>query len=313
MADTFQTLAHLVKINDMNARDDGCSDLLDRAPLIRSLAADEASNGTEHKYLKETSAPVVGFRAVNDGRDNSKSDDTLVTITLQILDATCTVDTMLAQGYGRGVEAYLDREIGRHIKAGFFHAEKQLIYGTANEADGFVGLAEATTLDGLADPMVVDAGGTTAGTGSSVFLIRTNDDGTDTMMIAGNEGMIEVMETTIVRVDGSAAGTFPAYYTPTQGWLGLQYGSIHSIGRIANLTEDAGKGLTDDLIYEALSRFPSDRMPNRIAMNRRSLEQLRKSRTATNQTGSPAPRPTEVDGIQIISTDAIVSTETLLA
>jgi len=39
------------------------------------------------------------------------------------------------------------------------------------------------------------------------------------------------------------------------------------------------------------------------------LKQLRDSRTATNVTGAPAPRPTEVEGIPIIVTDAIVNTE----
>jgi hypothetical protein len=46
-------------------------------------------------------------------------------------------------------------------------------------------------------------------------------------------------------------------------------------------------------------------------MNRRSLSQLRKSRTATNATGTPAPIPREVEGIPIIVTEALSSTEAI--
>lgn len=53
-------------------------------------------------------------------------------------------------------------------------------------------------------------------------------------------------------------------------------------------------------------------LPNYIVMNRRSAAQLRKSRTATNATGAPAPWPTEIEGIPIIVTDAIGNAEAAL-
>lgn len=313
MANVYVTLADLVKLNDLNLGPEEVSDLLDDAPLLAALAAGEASNGTDHKYLKETGAPVVGFRAVNDGRENDASEDTLVTINLKIFDASFAIDKAVADAFQKGgPQALIAREAKRHLKAAFFGAESQLIYGTDEDALGFVGLAEATTVDALADEMVTDAGGTTADTASSVWLIRTNDDA-DCKLIAGNEGKITVDETVVQRVEGATTGFYPAYWTPIQGWLGLMIGGARSVGRIVNLTEDSGKGLTDDLIYSALATFPSGRQPNLIVMNRRSLEQLRKSRTATNPTGNPAPRPTDVDGIKIVSTDAIVSTEALVA
>lgn len=311
MADTFQTLAHLVKINDQNLADIELSDILDDAPLMRALAADVASNGTDHKYVKETTAPVVGFRAVNVGRENKKSDDTLVTINLKILDASFAVDKALAVSYRRGAEAYVAREARRHLKAAFFKAEQQFINGTDADSDGFNGLSDAL---GLANAMTYDATGSTADTGSSVYLVRTNADGVDCTAITGNDGMIDMGDTVEQAIEDRANnGRFTGLYTGIEGWLGLQVGSAYSVGRICNLTAQAGKGLTDDMIYEALSLFPASRQPNLLAMNRRSLKQLRTSRTATNQTGAPAPRPTEVDGIPVVVTDAILSTEAILA
>jgi hypothetical protein len=46
-------------------------------------------------------------------------------------------------------------------------------------------------------------------------------------------------------------------------------------------------------------------------MTKRSQEQLRASRTATNATGAPAPIPTDAFGIPIGVTDGILNTEAL--
>lgn len=314
MSDSFLTLSDLATINDQNLADLEISDLLDDAPLLKSLAADVASNGETHKYTKETAAPVVGFRAANTGRENKKSTDTLVTVTLKILDASFAVDKAVAMAYKRGADAYVAREAKRHLKAAFAHAEGQLLYGTGNEADGFAGLADNAGLNQLADEMVHGAGGTADSSesdASSVWLIRTNDDGTDCTLITGMDGNIDIGETVEQAIeDTSNGGRFTGLYTTILGWLGLQIGGARSVARIANLTPQSGKGLTDDVIYEGLALFPAARQPNRIAMNRRSLKQLQQSRTATNATGAPAPRPTEVEGIPIVVTDQITSTET---
>ncbi len=313
MADAFLGLTELLKLNDLNLADIEVTDLLDDAPFLRSLAAGEASNGTQHKYLKETGAPVVGFRDPNDGRENKKSADELVTINLKILDASFAVDKAIAEAFRRGWQQFVAREALRHIRAAFFHAEQQLFYGSDLDAKGFVGLSEAEGLSAVEDVMVVDAEGTTAATASSVWLVRTNDAGVDCTVIAGEDAKITIGESVIQRIAGATTGTLPAYYTPITGWLGLQIGSAYSVGRICNLTEDNGHTLTDDLIYDALSRFPASRQPNLIVMNRRSLRQLRESRTATNATGAPAPRPTDVEGIPIITTDALSNTEAVIA
>ncbi|QDT94168.1 major capsid protein [Gimesia algae] len=314
MADTYETLTDIGKVNDENLADVEITDLLDDAPLLAALAAETASDGDKHKYPKETGAPVVGFRDINAGIEHSVSGDEIVTIDLKVLDASTRTDVAAASIWKKGGPlAYVARKNRRSLKSAFATAEKQIIYGTGNKSDGFVGLADAETLDDLDDPMVVDAGGTTADTASSVYLIRTNDEGTDCTLITGMEGNITIGETSTQEVDDADGKHYHAYVTAILAWLGLQIGSIHSVGRIVNLTEDDGKGLTDDLIYKGLEKFPSSKQPNLIVMNRRSLRQLRESRTATNPSGTPAARPTEVDGIPIICTDSIINTEALLA
>jgi len=102
------------------------------------------------------------------------------------------------------------------------------------------------------------------------------------------------------------------YAMKVAAYVGMQIGGAYSVGRLANLTEDSGKTLTDALIAELLEKFKANQMPTHLAMSRRSLFQLQASRTATNATGSPAPIPTESFGVPIVPTDSIVDTETLL-
>jgi hypothetical protein len=304
------TLTELLEINDQSLAALELTDLLDDAAVLKRLAAVEASDNTRHRYLVEDGAPAVGFRAVGDGRENKTGSDRLVSVDLKIFDASFMVDTAVADAYKGGREAFIAREAKRHMKAGFFEVESQCFYGTANDSAGFAGLAALLTVLYKDSAMVVDATGTTAGTGASVWLIRSGED--DVAAIAGDSGKLTMEETVSIRATGSSTGFFPALWTPIKGWLGLQTGTNYSVARICNLTEDSGKGLTDALIYRALSLFPSGKGPNMIAMNRRSLKQLRQSRTATNATGAPAPIPTEVEGIPIQTTDALLATETLL-
>lgn len=311
MANDYYDLTELAKINDANVVDLGLSDILEDAPFLASLAAVPASNGTVHKWNKQTTSPTTGFRAVNDGRENDKAEDTTVTENLKILDASFAVDMALAGGYKGGADALIEREAKRALKSAFFSAESQLINGTGADSGGFNGLADLATIDALADAMVVDAGGTTATTASSLYAMRTGED--EVAVVIGNDGMIDMSEPIIQRIAGSATGFLPAYFVAISGWLSLQYGAAKSVGRIVNLTDDSGKGLTDDLVFELLKEFPATRLPNMLLTNRRSREQLRKSRTATNATGTPAPTPTEVGGIPLVITDAISEVEALIA
>jgi hypothetical protein len=121
---------------------------------------------------------------------------------------------------------------------------------------------------------------------------------------------IDIGETTVQRLAGST-GFYPAYWTPASVWVGLQMGGKYSVGRIANLTADSGKGLTDDLISELIEEFPIDSRPTVLVMNRRSRRQLQQSRTATNPTGAPAPLPESAFNLPIIVTDQLLSTEAL--
>tara|TARA_R110000823_G_scaffold179547_1_gene311870 strand:+ start:5880 stop:6824 length:945 start_codon:yes stop_codon:yes gene_type:complete len=314
MAEAIDTLAGLVQMNDQNLADLDMSDLLDDAPLLKFLLAVGASNGTDHKYLKQTVASSNAFRAVGAGLTKTPSQDQLVTDTLKILDGSFSVDKALADAYTKGgAEAFMARELKRTMKQRMFEAESQVINGVNNDAGGFIGLRDDTQLDGLADEMVVQAATPGAGVNlqSSVYFLREGID--DVAVIAGNDGRFDVAEeaTIIEKVvnPGTDNKVFPAYYIAICGYLGFQIGAARSAARLCNIQGT----LTDDDLYEALALFPSARQANVIAMNRGSLKALRASRTAVNPTGSPAPMPTNLDGIPIIVTDSITQIEAVVA
>lgn len=296
------TLAGLLLLGDMNNADIDVSDLLDDAPVIKALAAVPASHGTTHKYNKRTVAAGVGFRAIGAGQDNAAGEIEQVTETLKLLDATVRRDQGAVQGAPAG---YLANEARWSLRAAFAHAEGQLIDGTGNEADGFNGLADHVYTDDEGDTMTVDAGGSG---GNNVWLVRSTP---DDVAIVSN-GSIDVGELAQVAIyDGSAS--YPGWQLPILSWLALQVGSIRTVGRIYNLDGTSGNKLTDDMLIDAISKFPAGRGPTHIIANRTTIKELQQSRTATNPTGQPAQNPVEtgVFGIPIIMTDNMSTSNTL--
>lgn len=312
MPDTLRTLADMVTLNDMNLVDAGASDVFNDAPVLARLHAIPASNGTNHKYLKESAAPVVGFRAINSGRDHSVSGDVLVEIALKLLDFTHKTDKALADAYARGgAEAYLTRETGRHLRAALQLFERAIFYGTAVDAGAFTGLIAAAPIATLAGGMVVNATGAAART--SVYMLRTTTDERNVCAIAGNDGRFDIGDAFTQLVTDGTGKQFPAYVVPSQGWLGVQVGSVKSIARIANIGTAANTTLTDAMLSQCFELFPEEAPPNLIVMNARSRGQLQRSRTVYSPTGAEAPLPQEWNGIPIVATGSISNAETAVA
>jgi hypothetical protein len=308
MAQSYNTLAGLIQFNDKNLADLNVSDLLDDAPLLRVLTATTASNGTQHKYLRHDGASSAAFRDALNGITKTASTDTLATETLKIIDASFSTDVAVADAYKDGRDAYLQIELLRSMRQIMFTVERQIFYGAASPGDtaGFSGLRDNASLDDLADAMCIAPGtaGSTPNVQTSVYAMRHGMD--DCAIVLGNNGQFVVEdEPTIQRQAGSGSGFYPALFVPVTGYLGFQYGSIYSAGRIANIET----ALDDDDLADLVSLFPASKKPNVICMSRKAVKLLRKSRTATNVTGAPAPFPTEWEGIPIIVTDAIVDTE----
>ncbi len=303
MADVFTTTADLLQLGDGNISDIDVTELLEDAPFLASMAAMQASYETVHEWLKKTAPPDVGFRQINDGRENSKATYTKRTETLQLFDASFAIDMGLLKA--RSGMALQRREAVDHLQAAFADMEKQVFAGTNNKADGFNGFQDEDSVNALADAKVVDAGGNAASGCSDVWVVRS---GTSNVAIAyGLGATIDIGQTYPTVLPGSSTGRYDAERTPIMVYACVQVATTHDLVRIANI--DAANPLTDDLISKALSLFPAGKSATNMAATRRSVQQLQASRTATNTTGAPAPFPESAFNVPIVVTDQISDTQ----
>jgi len=301
-------LAGLLLLNDANVSPEEISAILNKAPVIRALFAQPASQGgTTHKFKRKTAAPGVGFRLVNEGITNSGGTFDIITQECALLDASFDRDKAIAMGFRKGPQAYMDEEGMDSLAEAFFSIEKAIFRANINKQ--FTGLPGNVYFDAITvDSQVVDAGGNG---GRSVWLLRSDKNAIS--LIAGNDGRVDMATTDVeTRIQDASSRLYTALSRSILGWFGLQVATKYNAVRIANIDGTTGHKLTDTFIASALSKFPASEGPTMICMSRTSQFELQASRTATNPTGSPAPFPTEAFGVPIIVTDAIPEDEAAL-
>lgn len=307
------TLLDIVKANGA----DGVAGLIDETtkahPEIRVVPA-RTIRGLNFKTLVRVAlgSTTGSFRNANAGTAAIKNTYENRQVETYIMEPRIEVDRAVADKYEDGAAAYIALESEGVMEGEMQGLSSQFYYGTSNNAAGFPGLIAAYD----STNMVVDAGGTTASTGSSVWFVRFGPK--DVIWVWGNNGELKFSPVRIESIidPNDSTKKFDGYVQTGIGYPGLQVGSTRAICRIKKLTADSGKGLTDALVNTALAKFPAGMGPNAVFMTQRSAAQLQSSRTATTPTGQPAPFPTTIKGIDgqdipLHVTDAIVNTESL--
>jgi hypothetical protein len=226
------------------------------------------------------------------------------------------VDRSEADRYENGPANWIGGKGTRALDMEMLAWCRQMYYGASNNAKGFPGLMN---LHDTAN-MVIDATGTTADTGSSLWLVRECRDMEDDGLCwrFGQDGKMAFDPVRIESIidPNDSTKRFTGYVTSFMAYPGVQVRSLRSVVRIKNLTADNGKGLTDALINRALALFPAGKGPTKAFATQRSVQQWQSSRTATSPTGQPAPWPTSIVGIdgQLIPvkvTEALTNTEAI--
>lgn len=305
------TLLDLAKMNGADAVVGLIEEVQNAAPEVAVFDA-RTIKGTSYKTLIRTGLPTVGFRSANGGVTASKSSFAEKLVQAYILGSRIEVDKAILTGHEDGPETIKAIEAAGVMEASLQKIGSQVYYGVSSDGKGFPGL------QALVDSsMVVDATGSSAGTGSSVYAVKMGP--RHVQMLFGNDTTFDLSpwrDETLTDDDGKK---FPGEVADLCSWVGLQCVNKHSVARVKNLTAESGKGLTDSLLADLIAKYPVGMTPDFIFMNRRSRTQLQKSRTVVLQgTGknrpdqsTVAPVPTEYDGIPIIATDSIVSTEAI--
>lgn len=282
------------------------------APEIQNFPA-RTIRGLSYYTSVRTSLPTSGFRNANEGQAATKSAFEKRLVETFIIDTQVIVDKAVADAYEDGSEALRAIESVGVTKSTFKTLGKQIWYGpgTTNnsngDAKGFLGAIDSHD----STNMVVDAAGTTAGTGSSVWGVKYGPQ--NAQLVLGNGGTFDLSPFATQQVVSTGSSYYTAYVAALTAYPGLQIGNRYCVGRIKKLTADSGKTLTDILIAQLLEKFMTylGEMPDALYMSPRSLRQLQASRTATTTTGQPAPFPTESFGVPIVVTNQILNTEHL--
>jgi hypothetical protein len=308
MAYSYLTMLDIAKLNGSDSVVGLIEENIDSAPEAKIFPS-RVIAGTSFKTLQRTTLPTTQFRAANEGVEPKKSLYATKLVECFYLDGQMEMDVAVAQADEMGEAHALALEADGLAQATIQYIGKQVWYGveTNGDAKGFPG-AQAI-VDSSA---VLDAGGTTASTGSSVYGVRVGEKfgsmifGRGTVLNTG-----EWRKQTITR----SSKEMTAWKNSLEGWVGFQWVNKHAVCRLKDATADSGKTVTDAKLAELLSQIKWT--PQYWFMNRRSLYQLQVSRTATSNTSGEAaktpmaPVPNEALGIPIVVTDSILSTETL--
>lgn len=272
--------------------------------VVPNLGSGKTIEGVSYEILVRTELPTVAFRNANEGTDPTKSQHVLRTVECFSMTPKWGVDRVVSDRSKEGLGVLMAREARAHVQAALQHCCNSFYRGTTNDAKGFTGLkAQYNSAD-----MTVDAAGTTAGELSSVWAVKFGPE--FVQWVYGNNGRFDVPDIRVGDLEDANGKNFTAYIQELYAHIGLQIGNKYSVGRIKNLeATTTNKTLTDDMLFDLLSKAPVGYGFDCIFVSRRDLKNLRDSRTATNTTGAPAPTPTEIEGIPIIPTDSILITD----
>jgi len=264
------------------------------------MAAARTIAGLNYYTRVRTGLPAGDFwRGANEGSTPGKSTVVNRLVECFIFNPRWECDKAIADAAEDGATAYILEEAEAVMEAAMQNLAAQFYYGTGNSAKGCPGLLAAVD-----SSMEVDAGGNSAKT--SVWGVRWGRKNVE--WVVGQGGQFAMSDIMTERLVDANSKPYTGYVQELLSRIGLQVGSIYSIGRIKNIEEDT-KTLTDDMISDLLALFPAGAKPDVLLMNRRSLKQLQQSRTATNPTGAPAPFPDSAFGVPIAVTDAITNSE----
>lgn len=243
--------------------------LLDNSQ-VDNLAQAKAIRETVYKTRVRTGLPSVGFRDINQGTPTTKQSTDNRIVSCHLMNPRWDADKGLG-GFSASVAEELAENADAHITAAVQTLGRQHYYGTrtafGGTAKGCPGL-----LDAVDDSFVVNAGGTTDETASSIWAVQYGRQAV--RWVLGNDGQFEITEVDERNKADEDGNEYTVFMQELFAHVGLQVGSTQCVGRIKNITEDSGKGATRDLIRSLFRKFSDvGQRPDAFFMSQRSYDQ----------------------------------------
>lgn len=315
MAHAFQTLLDIALLNE-SAIGPVIELNKNAAPELAEFPARVLGQGvTSYESLLRTGLPTGSFRDSNEGVFASKSSYQLRKVETQLYESMAEIDINGVLNASKEPDRVKLLEAIGHTRAAMLHIGSQTWYGTVNDAKGFPGAQSVVD-----STLVLDAGGTSATTGSSVYGVKFGEEFCQYQFGGSSALSFEWSQPQwIDRTIKSETKRLWALIGALSTRVGMQWVNPYGLCRMKDFTADAGKGVTDAALAELLSILPVGSAPDAWFMTRRSRRQLQVSRApvitamTSNQPLVYPPIPTESNGIRIIVTDSLLNTEALTA
>jgi hypothetical protein len=326
-----------------------------KAPALMVFDA-RTTSSTRFMALALTGLPTAsGFKDYGEGFTHGSASLSVREFEAKLAGAKVEVEQITAARWdaehASSGTTYFDLQVMARMSAEMRHLERVIFYGTAQDAKGFPGLKQLTPYTNVLtlteDPgatdfakTVINAGGTTSSTASSVYSVVHGP--LDCQLVVCNDGggelftMTEPLRQHIAPNSSAPTATLEHLVTQIHGHFGVSVSGMnetpnavvptqYSVRRLANLTEDSGKGVDDAKLEQLVLSHGDDLVPSRLYMNGRSARQWATSRSAStatlflgmsgdakNNTGSlRAARPDNFEGIPVTYTSAIASTDAI--
>lgn len=308
------TLLDIAKLNGCDATVGLIEEVVRVSPEV-DQGFSRPIKGLNFRARVRTSLPTVNFRSVNSGSKPSASTYENRLYEAYLMNPKWFCDKADADAFEDGPQVYIAMEGVGMMEASMITLSKQFYYGAAGGGDtmGFPGLVDVCD-----SSMAISAGATSASASaaSSVWAVRWGI--RDISWLYGNNGQLQLSPVTEIpnfQDPNDTTKFFTAYHQEILCRPGLQVSSKWSCARLYNvgIDTDTGKTMNDKMLGQLKALFPPQSPPHAYFMTVRSREQLRSSRTATNPTGTPAPTPTDYEGIPIYATNGILNTESIIS
>ena len=247
LATTNLTLADWAKRTDPDGRVPVVAELLSQTNEILDDAVFKEGNlPTGERVVIRTGLPTVYWRALNQGIPSTKSTTAQVDEACGMLEARSEVDKDLAMLNGNTAQFRLSEDTA-FLEAMNQTQAQTLFYGNpTTEPKSFLGLAgRYSTLTGTIGTNVLDAGGSTATSQSSIFLVCWGDNTVYCPFPKGSKaGLIheDLGEQTVY----DSGNRMQAYSTRYQWKNGLVVKDWRYVVRIANIESSVLMAQTGD-------------------------------------------------------------------
>lgn len=275
--------------------------------IVDNLGAAKAIKDTHYSTRVRTALPSVGFRAINEGTATTKQTTENRIVSCHLMNPRWDVDKGIG-GFSPALMEELAENAQAHMQGAFQQAGKQFYYGTnttyGGKASGFPGL-----IDSVTSAMTVDAGGSTANTGTSVWAVSWGIQGL--RWVLGNDGAFNITDPREQdKLDGSS-NPYTVLMQELFCWIGLQVGSTQCIARLKKVTNDSGCGVTTSRLRSLMKCFADvGRRPDAFYLTQRAHDTY----VAHLESLSVAPEGAAINayrGVPFIITNSISDTEAL--